>query len=80
VEVLRSGFRHGVEDQDIQNALRTALLVEEIDDDPTRYLVLGPDRAGNMLELVVLDRPEGPAVMHAMPMRAKYLPLLDRRS
>ena len=80
MEVLRSGFRHGVEDQDIQHALRTALLVEEIDDDPTRYLVLGPDRAGNMLELIVLDRPQGPAVMHAMTMRAKYLPLLARRS
>ena len=59
MEVLRSGFRHGVEDQDIQHALRTALLVEEIDDDPTRYLVLGPDKAGNMLELIVLDRPQG---------------------
>jgi hypothetical protein len=80
VEVLRSDFRHGVKDQDIQHAMRAALLVEEIDDDPARYLVLGPDRAGNMLELVVLDRPEGPAVMHAMSMRAKYLPLLDRRS
>jgi hypothetical protein len=80
VEVLRSGFRHGVEDQDIQHALRNALLVEEIDDDPIRYLVLGPGRAGSMLELVVLDRPHGPAVIHAMPMRAKYLPLLRRRS
>ncbi len=44
-----------------------------------RYLVLGPDRAGNLLELVVLDRPQGPGVMHAMPMRAKYRPLLPRR-
>lgn len=80
MEVLRSGFRHGVEDQDIQHALRNAMLVEDIADDPARYLVLGPDRAGNMLELVVLDRPRGPAVIHAMPMRAKYLPYLPRRS
>lgn len=58
--------------------MRNALLVEEVDEDPTRYLVLGPDRAGNPLELVVLDRPHGPAIMHAMPMRAKYRPFLPR--
>ncbi|MEJ7892987.1 MAG: hypothetical protein WKF94_10130 [Solirubrobacteraceae bacterium] len=79
MEVLRSALRHGVPDEDIQHALRSALLVEEIDEDPMRYLTLGPDRAGNLLELVVLDRPQGPAVMHAMPMRAKYQHLLPRR-
>lgn len=76
VEVLRSAHRHGVRDEDIQHVLLSALLVEEVDEDPTRYLVLGPDRAGNLLELLVLDRPQGPAVMHAMPMRAKYRSLL----
>jgi hypothetical protein len=45
-------------------------------EDPVRYLVLGPDRAGNLLELVILDRPQGPAVIHAMKMRSKYRHLL----
>jgi len=80
VEVLLSALRHGVHDEDVQHALRNSLLVEEIDEDPTRYLVLGPDRAGNLLELVVLDRPQGPAVMHAMAMRVKYRALLRTRS
>ena len=80
MEVLRSAFRHGIDDEDIQHALRNALLVEEIGEDPTRFLVLGPDRAGNPLELVVLDRTQGPAVMHAMPMRARYRTLLPKRS
>ena len=80
MEVLRSALRHGVLDDDVQHALRSSLLVEEIDEDPARYLVLGPDRAGNLLELVVLDRPQGPAVMHAMPMRSKYRALLAKRS
>ncbi len=57
--------------------MKGALFVEEIGEDPQRYLVLGPDRAGNLLELVVLDRPHGPAVMHAMRMRSKYRALLD---
>ena len=50
--------------------------MEEVDQDPTRYLVLGPDRAGNLLEVVVMDRPQGPAVIHSMPMQAKYRILL----
>jgi hypothetical protein len=76
VEILRSAFRHGVDAEDVQHALRNAAFIEAIADDPTRYLVLGPDRAANLLELVVVDRPQGPAVMHAMPMRPKYRTLL----
>lgn len=56
--------------------LDNAVVIEEVAEDPTRYLVLGPDRSGNLLELVVLDRPQGPAVIHAMPMTAQYRRLL----
>jgi len=76
VELLGSALRHGVDPEDIQHAVRNALVVEEIADDPLRYLVLGPDRAANLLELVVMDRPQGPAVIHAMAMRAQYRRLL----
>lgn len=78
VEILLSAFRHGVDAEDVQHALRHAAVIEAIDEDPTRYLVLGPDRAAKLLELVVIDRPQGPAVMHAMPMRAKYRRLLPK--
>jgi hypothetical protein len=76
VEVLPSALRHGIDAEDIQHALVHALAVEEIGEDPLRYLVLGPDRAANLLELVVLDRPTGPAVIHAMQMRDQYRRLL----
>jgi hypothetical protein len=76
VEVLPSAYRHGVGSDDIDHVLRNALVVAEVAEDPIRYLVLGPDRAGNLLELVVLDRPQGPAVIHAMPMTAQYRKLL----
>lgn len=79
VEILRSAARHGVEAEDILHALENAVVVEEIDEDPTKYLVLGPDRSARFLELVVLDRPQGPAVIHAMPMRTQYLKYLNRR-
>ena len=76
--MLASAFRHGVEADDIDHVLRSAMVVEEIADDPVRYLVLGPDRAANILELVVLDRPQGPAVIHAMAMRPQYRRLLPK--
>lgn len=62
----------------MNHVLRNAVVVEEVAEDPPRYLVLGPDQAGNFLELVVLDRPQGPAVIHAMAMTAQYRDLLTR--
>lgn len=49
MEVLRSALRHGVGPEDIQHVLRNALVVEEIAEDPTRYLVLGADEPGSSL-------------------------------
>ena len=72
MEILPSSRRHGIDDQDVQHGVEHALVIEEVGEDPLRFLVLGPDRAGNLLELVVLDRPQGPAVIHAMKMREKY--------
>ena len=72
MDVLPSAFRHGISNEDIQHALRNALVVEQVAEDPDRYLVLGPDRSGQFLELIVLDRPAGPAVIHAMEMRQQY--------
>jgi hypothetical protein len=44
----------------------------------TRWLVIGPDRAANLLELVVLATAEGDeVVIHAMPLRPVYRRLLD---
>jgi hypothetical protein len=60
VEVLRSAYRHAIDAADIDHALRNAVVVDEIAEDPLRWLVLGPDRAGNLLELVVLDPSPGP--------------------
>lgn len=77
MEVLRSALRHGIPGEDIQHAITNAVAVDEVGDDPVRWLVLGPDRAGNLLELV-MDRPAGPAVIHAMPMRAAYRRLLPK--
>ena len=76
VDILPSALRHGVDEADIDHAIRQAAVVEEVGQDPTRYLVIGPDRSGNLLELIVMDRPQGAAVIHAMALRAKYRLLL----
>ncbi|MCU4183378.1 hypothetical protein K6U06_03330 [Acidiferrimicrobium sp. IK] len=76
MDVLPSARKHGIDDVDMDHAVRHATVVEEVADDPIRYLVIGPNRSGNLLELIVIDRPQGPAVIHAMAMRAKYRRLL----
>jgi len=48
-----------VADDDIRHAVDHALVIEDIGEDPDRWLVLGPDRAANMLEVVVLTTVEG---------------------
>ena len=52
--------------------------VEDLGEDPDRWLVIGPDTAGNLLELVVLVNSEGDeTIIHSMPLRPVYRRLLD---
>lgn len=78
VEVHASARRHRVADEDIFHATVHALAIEDAGEDPDRWLVIGPDRAGNLLEVVVPTTVEKTAlVIHAMPMRAKFRRLLQ---
>jgi hypothetical protein len=78
VEIHNSARKHGVADADILHAIDHAQAIEDIGEDPDRWLLLGPDRAANLLEVVVLSVTEGrQLVIHAMPMRALYRRLLD---
>ncbi len=54
-----------------------ALVVADSDEDPNKVLYLGPDRAGNLLEVIAIARVnEVDLVIHAMRMRPAYEPLL----
>ena len=65
-------------DDDILHAVDHAAAVEDAGDDPERWLVIGRDKAGNLLEVVVMLTAEGNTIaIHAMPMRAKYRRLLE---
>jgi hypothetical protein len=60
------------------HAIDHSLVVDDLGEDPDRWLVIGPDRYGNLLELVVLVTAEGDELkIHAMPLRAVYRKLLE---
>ncbi len=69
MEIHRSARRHQIPDDDIAHAYEHPLAWVEVGDDPPRYLVAGADRAGNLLELVVLAVEDDVLVIHAMALR-----------
>jgi hypothetical protein len=69
VEIHRSARRHGVANEDIDHAYRRAAMWVELGDDPPRFLVVGPARSGNLLELVVIETDVSELVIHAMALR-----------
>jgi hypothetical protein len=75
VEVHPSARKHGVKDADIDHAVEFYLYRDEYeaDEPPTRILYLGPNRAGNMLEVVVIEHDDGSELaIHAMKMQPRY--------
>lgn len=77
VWIAPSASKHGVSDPDMHHAFAHPLHVSDLDD--SKALLIGPDRAGNLLELVALTTESTPILIHAMPLRARYRPLLERK-
>ncbi|MBL8779149.1 MAG: hypothetical protein JNK12_24710 [Acidimicrobiales bacterium] len=74
-----SARRHGVPDADTHHGVEHSLVVDDLGEDPDRWLVIGPDRAGNLLEIVVLVTDEDDElIIHAMPLRSVYRRLLEK--
>lgn len=77
--VHRSARKHGVAEADVLHATEHALVVVDLgpDADPPKVLVVGPDRAGNLLEVVVLDlADERRLAVHATALRPRFRGLL----
>ncbi len=62
--ITASAHRHRVLDADIRHALRNWIDVSDEDDDVT--LFLGPDGAGNLIEVGVVADENGIRIIHAM--------------
>lgn len=69
-EIHTSARRHGVADEDMKHAYDNAMRWVQLGDDPVRYLLAGPDRAGNLVELVALQGDVDVVVIHAMRLRS----------
>lgn len=83
MEIHESARRHGVGDEDVRHAVEHTVAVVDVDpdSDPPRVLVVGPDRAGNMLEVIVLLLAEDEQLaIHAMSLRKRYFRLLEGTS
>ena len=73
MEIHPSARKHGNADEDIEHAMRHALAIDDQDDDTRLYL--GPDRSGDLLDVVTILRADhSELVIHAMRVRPK-----DRR-
>ncbi len=61
------------------HAVTNSIAVDDLGEDPDCWLVVGPNRAGHLLEIVVLVTNEGTQmIIHAMPLRPIYRKLLER--
>lgn len=58
---------------------RRPIIDLEPDADPPKVLAIGPDHAGNLVEIIWLDLDDGrEVVIHAMPLRPAFHDLLPR--
>jgi hypothetical protein len=81
VEIHRSARKHGISDAAIVHALDNAVTVIDIepDADPPNVLAIGPDHAGNLLEIIWLDLADDVnLVIHALPLRPAFHDLLPQ--
>ena len=82
VQVAESSFRHGVSEVDIRHAQNQAIRIFEYFDesDRQRILVVGPDRSGNLLELIAtICSDQTMRIFHAMKLRPKFEVLITER-
>lgn len=71
MEIADSARKHGVADADILHAI--AVPMRQIRQGEDRVLIIGADRGGRLLEVVVIDPDtDDPAVVHAMALRRKF--------
>ncbi len=68
--ILASARRHGVADQDMLHAYRNPVRVLDLDD---LTMLIGPDRAGRLLEVGVSSAEGIDVVVHAMAARPRFL-------
>lgn len=75
-----SVFKHGISEVDIRHAQNHAIKIFEFFDDLSRarILMIGPDKSGNLLELLMAINPDSSLkIFHAMRLRPKFEGLIN---
>jgi hypothetical protein len=68
--IVPSARKHGVSEESIVHAFNNPIRVEDLEEGFVMFV--GPDHAGNLVEIGVVDSDEEPVIVHAMPARPKY--------
>lgn len=77
MRVTASAFKHGIAEEDILHAYNNAVRLIEIEQHgEDRLIVIGPDRAGNWLELVAMPADDADRIIHADRLRPKFFEFL----
>lgn len=68
-----SAFKHGIAEADILHAYVNAVRLVEIEQyGDERLIVIGPDRAGNWLELLAMPANDADRITHADRLRPEF--------
>lgn len=79
MQIEWSAEKHGIEDDDIWHALDNVIRYREQEyDGETRIFVIGPDRNGRFLELVLVPADDPLRVIHADVLRPNHYHFLER--
>ena len=70
---MSSARKHGISDDEIRHAVENALAGSTIDERSDFMMVVGPDEAGNLLEIGIVVADGIEYVVHAMRARRQYL-------
>lgn len=79
MEIHRTAHKHGIDSAAILHAISNAITIIDLepDADPPKVLAVGPDHAGNLLEVIWLELAEqAELVIQAMPLRPFFYNLL----
>ena len=74
MQIHTSANKHGLTDGQIRHAWNNAIGFFTIDADtgPPKSLCIGPDPAGNLLEILYLELDNTELLIHAMPLRPVF--------
>ena len=82
-EIHETALKHGISNLDIRHVCANSRDIFELDQesDEIKILIIGPDLAGNLLEVIGLEtNDQSLLIIHAMKIRKSMVKLLEGRS